>query len=385
MTSRLVRLFFALITLSSASIAEPARPGAPVYVAAGADVTPTESGEVRRAAAKVRSLRQARPLPSQKTQSMTEVARQHRIQALKLALDRAIAAEGKADFDTCVREAANALDDATTLLGDTGNLEMLRSLHLQIGSCMVLGPKPANAKPHFATAFLLDEQLPSAGRYREEVERALTEARDEIRDRSRGRVTVESEPPGAEVWIDGRRIAGKTPLVVEVRLGEHFVTLRRFRFEPRTARTLLVPSSRVRFALEPAGRQALGMQLLDSTRGPSRQKADELLLARAAWAGADQVLVARRSATGPSALSLRLVDATSGQLVRTGVVSDAHDLDDLSRAVCRTLGASCEPKRGIPWYVWPIGGAALVGGVVAAVLIADKNRDVRFCPPSGCR
>ena len=66
-----------------------------------------------------------------------------------------------------------------------------------------------------------------------------------------------------------------------------------------------------------------------------------------------------------------------------GEVSRSDDDDTLRRAVCEALGETCEVKsRGIPWYVWPIGGLALAGGVVSAVFIANANRDYRFvaCP-----
>jgi hypothetical protein len=48
--------------------------------------------------------------------------------------------------------------------------------------------------------------------------------------------------------------------------------------------------------------------------------------------------------------------------------------------VCDALGETCETKsRGVPWYVWPIAGAAVVGGVVSATLIANANRDYKYC------
>jgi hypothetical protein len=359
--------------------------GPPVHVAADRDVSPAERRKIERVAAGVRPVRPDRAVPAVASQSSAQVAKQHRVAAVRLALERATDQEGKAAFDACVREAASALDDASTLIAETGDPQMLRSLHLQIGSCMVLGPNPANARPHFISALLLDERLPPPGRYREEVEAALADAHREIGARSRGRVSIVSDPPGAQVWIDGRKLRALTPLTTEVRLGDHFVTLRRFRFEPRTERVLLVPSSRVTFALEPAGRGALREQLAAIARpGSSRPRPEELRLATAVWAGADQVLVAARDRRSTQALTLRLLDATSGRTLRTGRVTDSLDDDELTRGVCRALGASCEPSGGVPWYVWPIAGAAVVGGVAAALLIADKNRDVRFCPPSGC-
>jgi hypothetical protein len=80
---------------------------------------------------------------------------------------------------------------------------------------------------------------------------------------------------------------------------------------------------------------------------------------------------------------VKVIDAVTGEVLKTAKLSRADDDDALRKSVCDALGETCETKpRGIPWYVWPIGGLAIAGGIVSAVFIANSNRDYRFvaCP-----
>jgi hypothetical protein len=109
--------------------------------------------------------------------------------------------------------------------------------------------------------------------------------------------------------------------------------------------------------------------------------ADELRLARAVWSRAEQVVSI--TASEGSTYRVQVLDALTGQVMKSSKISKADDDDALRREVCDALGETCEPRsRGVPWYVWPIGGLAVVGGVVSAVLIANANRSYRFvaCP-----
>lgn len=384
---------WALVALLAASVSPASADGAgpPVAVAARPGIDATVLRRVREIAASRRAVRDELAPPEAGGASAERAAAQQRIGAARLALERARARSSEAAWDDCVREASGVLGDAIEAVTALGDFALLRDLHLQIGVCLTLAQSPASARPHFLAAALLDEEPGKPGQFREEAERAQTDARAEVVARARGRVRVETDPPGAAVWIDGRRAATPTPADVDVRLGDHYVTLRRFRYDTRTERRVLTPGSTARFALEPARRAALGEQLaaLSDPRAQAapdatpRPRDDEIRLARAAWSRAEQLVLLAPG--GASAVRIEILDAATGAPIRR---TAAAGLDDaaLRRAVCDALGEVCEaPSRGIPWYVWPIAGAAIVGGVVTTALIAINDRDVRVCGPSGCR
>jgi hypothetical protein len=196
-------------------------------------------------------------------------------------------------------------------------------------------------------------------------------------------VRIESIPAGAEVWIDGRKSAGTTPLDVDVRLGDHFITTRRFRFEPRTELTVLQPSGVVRLPLDPARRETLREQLAAVVAGSAtRPDEAELRLARAVWSRAEQSVILEPAG---GALRVRIVDAVSGQALGQASVLKSDDDVTTRKRVCDALGETCEATaRGIPWYVWPLGGAVLASGAITAGVIANANRSLRICPAGGC-
>ncbi|MBW2454543.1 MAG: hypothetical protein JRI68_08530 [Deltaproteobacteria bacterium] len=84
-------------------------------------------------------------------------------------------------------------------------------------------------------------------------------------------------------------------------------------------------------------------------------------------------------------MRLTLVSTTSGQPVRSRALPLKATDDDLRSGVCTVLGETCEPpNEGIPWYVWPIAGAAVIGIGVTVGFIVDSQRETVFCPARGC-
>ena len=327
-----------------------------------------------------RAIRDDLALPPPDAVSADRAVMVERAASIRLALERARHAESEASWDTCVHEAADALPAAIEVLGKLDDLLLLRDLYVQLGACLTLAGSAPSARPHFVSAALLDESEPKVGLHREEAEKLQAEARAEVLSRASGTVRIETAPPGAEVWIDGRKAAGTTPLVVSVRLGDHYVTARRFRFEPHTERAVLQPSGVARIVLDPAGRGALREQLASLAAGTFVPSPDELRLARAVWSRAEQVVDLAPTGGG---CQVQVLDAITGQALKGARVARADDDTAVRRAVCEALGETCEVKsRGIPWYVWPIAGAAAVGGVVSAVFIVNANRQYRYvaCP-----
>jgi hypothetical protein len=337
---------------------------------------------IREAVAARRAIREDLALPPAESVSTEQAAMDARAGSIRLALARARRAESEASWDGCVREAAGAMSDATLVLARVNDLALLRDLHVQIGACLTLAESGPSARPHFVSAALLDEAPPRAGEHREEAEKAQAEARAEVLARARGKVRIETMPPGAEVWIDGRKAPGATPLEVDARLGDHFVTIRRFRFDPHTELVGLTPSGVVSIALDPARRPALRDQLAALAAGAAPPSAAELRLARAVWSRAEQLVTV--APTGAGACRVEVLDASTGQPVRAVSVSGATGDDVLRRAVCDALGETCEVKsRGVPWYVWPIAGAAVIGAVVSTAFVVNSKRSFVYtaCAP----
>jgi hypothetical protein len=378
LSSRLVAL-----AVSFSLSAQGAGPAVMISVTPGTE--PGRGRTVREVVASRRQVVDLLPLPSPGVVSTDLIAIEQRSQAVRLALARARKKESEALWDDCVREVAGAMSDALEVIATTGEFALLRDLHLQAGFCLSLADQASGARSHFRSAALLDETPPPSGLHREEAERVQVEARNELLARPRGKVRIVTEPPGARVLIDGREVPGVTPIEVEARLGDHFVTLRRFRYESNTEQRFLQQFGLVRVNLEPARRSTLGAQLLAVRQGQAPMPShDEIFLAEAAWSRAEQVLnLAPERAGGGYRLSLR--ETANGKMLKSVALAGGADEAATRRAVCDLLGETCEAPRGIPWYVWPLAGAVIAGGVVTTALVLDANRDTRICPPSGCR
>ena len=283
-------------------------------VSVGQGVEPARGRTVREIAASRRQVVDPLPLPVPGVVSTDLIAIEQRGQAVRLALQRARKKESEALWDDCVREAAAAMPDALEVIALTGELALLRDLHLQAGVCLSLADQTSGARSHFPGGA---RQTPSERTPSEEAERVQVEARNEVLARPKSKVRIITEPPGARVLIDGHEVPGVTPLEADARLGDHFVTLRRFRYESNTEQRLLQPFGLVRVNLEPARRSTLGAQLLAvRQRQAPLPSADELYLAEAAWSRAEQVVGISRPDTGPN-YRLSLTETATGKCCRS--------------------------------------------------------------------
>ena len=160
---------------------------------------------------------------------------------------------------------------------------------------------------------------------------------------------IVTDPPGARVLVDGREVPGTTPLEADVRLGDHFVTIQRFRYEPNTEQRFLQPFGLVRVNLEPARRSTLSDQLaaISSSRLPA-PPTDELRLAQAVWSRAEQVLTISRDEGALGGYRMLLAEGATGKVVRSTRVTPQADSTSLHHAVCDVLGETCEVVAGHP-------------------------------------
>lgn len=357
--------------------------GPPVAIFADPGVTGADVARVQRLVAARRPVVAELPLPRPDAIPAARAEDDARVTAIRLALGRARAAKGDADWDGCVREAESVASDAIELLASAGELTLLRDLDVEVGTCLTLAGHVQDARIHFAAATLLDETEPEWGRNKEAAEKLQAEVRAEVLARRRGKVHVDSEPPGADVFVDGRKQSGATPLDVDVRAGDHFVTVRRFRWESRTDRRLLQPDGSFRVVLEPASRSTIEQQLahLPVPAPPLTEQR----LAHAVWWRAEQALTLARARDG--ALALALADATTGTPIRGTELDPSAPDAALAPRICRLFGESCEPRaRGVPVWVWPlVGGVVLGAAALTTGIILWQNRDFEYCPAQGCR
>ncbi len=381
-----VTVLVAVALIATTTPAWPAGPSVVILSQRGVDADLAE--RIEESVRARRAVLPLRPMPEE-TRAPEDLANEQRVAAIAQALQRARQHEEVAGWDACTKEAGDMLGSATEVLATQNRLELLRDLHLQIGACMSLGPEPESAQPHFRSATLLDETPPPKGLHREEAERALEAARADVLRLQRGPVRIETDPPGAEVWIDGKQAPGVTPLTVPARLGTHFVTVRRFRYEPDTRAMHLQPKTRVRLVMHPARRDTLTQQLAEVNAGKREVPAGELQLARALWSRAGQLLLLEpaKGAAQQGAVSATLLGASTGATVKRRVLSPALDDDQLMLQVCALLGERCEVESSSvfasPWF-WIATGVALVGGAIAVGFAVDSQRGAVFCPSGGC-
>jgi hypothetical protein len=116
----------------------------------------------------------------------------------------------------------------------------------------------ARAADAFARAAeaAVDVELDEAD-YPPAVRKAYKAARAAVRARPRRSAEVASEPPGAEIEVNGQ-LVGRTPAKVSLPAGRCFMSLTRAGFKPHLASC---PTDRATVTLEPAGKDGLRDQL----------------------------------------------------------------------------------------------------------------------------
>src|SRR4051812_15050395 len=120
----------------------------------------------------------------------------------------------------------------------------------------------ARGDAHAADAFAraaeaaVDVELDEAD-YPPGVRKAYKAARAAVRARPRRSVEVASEPPGAEIEVNGQ-LAGRTPAKLALPPGRCFLSLTRAGFRPHLA---VCPAERTTVTLEAAGKEGLRDQL----------------------------------------------------------------------------------------------------------------------------
>jgi hypothetical protein len=110
--------------------------------------------------------------------------------------------------------ALKALDLAVT---DTPDQATLERVHLLRGQCFAARQDYARAEEAFALALEAD---PEAALDPARVDPTVVKLLEAVRKRSTGTLVLTSAPPGASVWLDGKKV-GEAPLTVGVAAGRH--------------------------------------------------------------------------------------------------------------------------------------------------------------------
>jgi hypothetical protein len=208
----------------------------------------------------------------------------------------------------------------------------------------------------------------------------------------RARLEVVTEPPGADVWIDGRR-AGTAPLAATLEVGAHYVGAVAEGSVPRLERPVLRPGEPIRLSMllsrsppEDRAQKARGDLLagrLGWDRGPA---------ALAASASLDLVVVARDASPGPEA-EAAVYDARAGTL---GPWMPAAPPEPVLVALATALAAKAppgyvaagdrerepSPPAATPWYRswWLAPPLVAVGAAVAlgTLWIIDREHTTSY-------
>lgn len=214
----------------------------------------------------------------------------------------------------------------------------------------------------------------AAGAVSPRVESLLAEAVASVASAPRIALDVRSEPEGAEVSLDGRAVACRTPCRIELVAGEHVVALaaegrestwERVQVDAHAARELA-------FELAPASPGLAAAQWRERHRAAPDAWPSLRLLQVAArdrrvvllWTERDEALVRLRAA-------LAIDDAPPRRVERA---APADALEEATRAALRDLlaAAGVIPPRPIEeeplFWIALIGAAAVAGGITGAIL-----------------
>lgn len=128
----------------------------------------------------------------------------------------------------------------------TDNAGLLAS-HLYLGMTFLSKGLEGRGKEELRNLIILDPRRDSrelaSKYYRPQVRQTYRQLKDDIISGRRGKIEVNSDPAGAEVYLDGRR-SGTTPTVLpDLPVGEHFLVLRHAQCSPWMTSKLVVEGS----------------------------------------------------------------------------------------------------------------------------------------------
>jgi hypothetical protein len=195
-----------------------------------------------------------------------------------------------------------------------------------------------------------------------------------------GRLSVTSDPAGAEVVVDGAS-RGAAPLEIELPYGRHVVRLQRFGRQPRAAFVEVAAgaTATVTETLPMAEGEDLVEQIsVEVARGTFDSTSTDALGVLARALGARAVMVVEPA---PPRVRARLFRDGAWAAEASADAAGPWDamLARLERAALGRTGRTpgeveVEPPRPITsrWWFWTGVGAVVVGGVVTGIVLASQ-------------
>lgn len=318
-----------------------------------------------------------------------------RFRRVREAIDEGWRAFVRVQVELAASRLAVARTDAEALVAYPGGDVLYADAALRLGAVLEHQGRSDDGRAAIALALALDPDRPiTLAEFSPDVVAAVDAVRTTTRPTRSVRLTT--DPAGAAITVDGKEL-GRTPLEVELVLGQHVVVAQLPLHEPRALGVAIDAASPAQLALDIA-RDPAAIRLAEgATIGLSDEGARELVEATLRFADLDElVLVAAVQRRGGPAL---LVQRCAGIPVRcTAIVelgyADASGLPSATREAweatrqadlryppsvlgdARTSGGPVDDRCKLcrsPILWGGIGAAALIG-TIAIIAVVSSSR-----------
>lgn len=311
---------------------------------------------------------------------------------------------GQTSFDGGeIEDASEQFESAARLMEKSfatlSDITEYRALLLRLGETRLAMGDQAGAELAFERAVLFRARGWEAPLGADATE-ALEAAREVIERRATGAVSIHTEPPNAEVWVNGR-YSGISPLTVtSLSIGEHVVSVAKESYARKTATVRCADDelNETEVTLDPARRKPLYDQLVSGLRaevnrptGPRRENVNATKGLGSLLLGEVGVLVATSGPVDRARVDLYLVDPVSRRFLNQ--VSRTLDISVRQKAAMVDLvGHLLDIDYGVAlggspvgpvdsydgpltskWWFWSVIGAGTIGAVTAAILSTQED------------
>jgi hypothetical protein len=322
------------------------------------------------------------------------IAALERFRRVREQIDHAWRAFLRVQIDFAASRLAAARTDAERLVALPGGAAIYADASLRLGAVLGHMGRTAEAHAALALAIALDPERPiTLAEFSPDVVSAVDAVRAQPRPTRSLRIA--SEPPGAQIAIDGNEV-GRAPLHVDVAVGQHVIVARALQHEPR-ALAVAVGETTSELTLELDADPAWARVAQGAAIGASEARAQELVEATLRYADLDELIVAVSSYVrgGPSLLVQRCAGLPArctavieiGYAERSGLPAAAREAWQAARAADlryppsvlgdpRATGERRDERCRLcrSPILWGGIGAAAVIATVAVIAVVSSSR-----------